>query len=114
MSNFSSRILVFSFGVALLAALTIPATAQIDIGSLSGVVTDPQGGVIQGAQVTAVETGTHTPHLATTNGDGVYAVLSLPSGTYDLTVSHAGFQTLTNQAIPLASGENKKVDARLV
>ena len=113
MSNFSSRILVFGFGLALLAALTIPATAQIDIGSLSGVVTDPQGGVIQGAQVTAVETGTHTTHLATTNGDGGYVVLSLPSGTYDLTFSHAGFQTLTNEAISLASGENKKVDARL-
>lgn len=114
MSDFVNRILVFSFGVALLAALTIPATAQIDIGSLSGVVTDPQGVVIQGAQVTAVETGTRTVHEATTNGDGVYVVLSLPSGTYDVTVTHAGFQTLTNKAIPLASGENKKVDARLV
>ena len=114
MPNFRSRIVVIGFGLALLAALAVPVIAQIDIGSLSGVVTDPQGGVIQGAQVTAVETSTHATHLAVSDSDGVYVVLSLPSGTYDLTISHPGFQTLTNQKISLGSGENKKVDAKLL
>ncbi len=113
MSNLRERIEALTLGL-LLVVLAIPAMAQIDIGSLSGVVTDPQGGVITGAQVTLVETSTHTTHTTVTNTDGVYTVLSLPPGTYDLTITHPGFQTLTNQAIPLASGENRKVDAKLV
>jgi hypothetical protein len=113
MSIFGSRFAACSLRVLILASLAIPVAAQIDIGSLSGVVTDPQGGLIQGAQVTAVETSTHTTHLATSNNDGVYTILSLPQGVYDLTVTHAGFQTLTNAGIALGSGENKKVDAKL-
>jgi len=113
MSNLRERIEALTLGL-LLVVLAIPAMAQIDIGSLSGVVTDPQGGVITGAQVTLFETSTHTTHTTVTNTDGVYTVLSLPPGTYDLTITHPGFQTLTNQAIPLASGENRKVDAKLV
>lgn len=113
MSNLKKCIGAFGIGL-LLIVLGIPAVAQIDVGSLSGVVTDPQGGVITGAQVTLVETNTHNTHSTVTNTDGVYNFLSLPTGNYDLTISHPGFQTLTNQAIPLASGENRKVDARLV
>jgi hypothetical protein len=113
MFNSRKRTAAFTFGL-LLVVLARPVVAQLDIGSLTGVVTDPQGGDIQGAQVTAVEASTGATHSATTNSDGVYALLSLPPGTYDLTIRHEGFQTLTEHAIPLASGENKKRDVRLL
>ena len=58
----SCRIVSCSFVLALLVALAIPAMAQIDIGSLSGVVTDPQGGVIRERKSRLVETSTHTTH----------------------------------------------------
>jgi hypothetical protein len=113
MSNLRRCIGAYIFGL-LLVVLGVPAVAQIDSGSLSGVVTDPQGGVLSGAQVTVVETSTRDTRTTVTGTDGAYTVLSLPSGTYDLTISHPGFETLSNKAIPLASGVNKKVDAKLV
>jgi Carboxypeptidase regulatory-like domain len=114
MSDFKSRMVVFGQGLALLTALSIPVMAQINSGSLSGVVTDPHGAIVGGAQVTAVETSTHNTYTDVTNSDGVYTILSLATGTYDLTIARPGFQTLTQQGIPLASGENRKVDAKLV
>ncbi len=105
MSNLRERIEALTLGL-LLVVLAIPAMAQIDIGSLSGVVTDPQGGVITGAQVTQVETSTHTTHVTITNSDGVYMVLSLPTGTYDLTDHPPGLSN-TNQPCDFA-GQRRK------
>jgi hypothetical protein len=92
---------------------TIPAMAQINTGSLSGVITDTQGAIVTDAQVTVIEMSTHVVTAAKSNGDGVYAVLTLPIGTYDLTVIHPGFETTTEREIILASGENKKLDIQL-
>ena len=113
MSNFSSRLVAVSFALVLFAIWVVPGVAQINAGSLNGVVTDSQGAAISGAQVTAVNVSTHTTYVGNSNEDGVYTILSLPSGTYDVTIKHEGFNVLTDQAILLASGENKKLDVRL-
>ena len=97
----------------LLCAFGIPAGAQINVGSLRGVVTDPQGGLVVGAQVKVTETATQVIHTAVTDSQGVYTALSLPAGNYDLSVSMAGFETYTYQGVPLASGENRDLDVKL-
>ena len=43
MSNLNSRLVAVSFALVLFAILVIPGVAQIDIGSLDGVVTDAGG-----------------------------------------------------------------------
>jgi len=60
--------------------------------SLSGTVTDPSGGLIVGAEVTAINEGTNIRFTTTTNGSGYYSFPGLPVGTYRVEARFSGFQ----------------------
>lgn len=77
-----------------LAALTLPlATAQVNTGALSGLVTEPSGAVVAGASVIVQDGSTGYTRSVTTDGDGNYVFANLPIGTYSVTVSAQGFST---------------------
>ncbi|HKX33084.1 MAG TPA: TonB-dependent receptor [Blastocatellia bacterium] len=80
----------------LLACLScfISASAQ-DSAILKGVITDPNGAVVAGAKVTAVNPLTGERKRATTDAQGHYAIDNLAPGTYTVTVSAKGFATST-------------------
>jgi hypothetical protein len=94
----------------LLAAwvLMAPLRAQETAASLHGVVTDRDGSVCQGAQVTI--TSNSGSNAAVSDELGRYSFSSLPSGPYKLTISGKGFgpQTLTGN---LAAGESRELPA---
>src|SRR3954471_322353 len=71
---------------------SIPLAAQKYTGSIRGVVTDPTGAVIGGAQVTATNTGTGQAVSQTTNSSGEYVLPELAPGTYSVAVKHANFK----------------------
>src|SRR5712692_3876159 len=71
--------LVMGAACLLLAASALPQ--GIATGSLSGTVVDPSGAVVPGAKVTAVNTATNTASAGETNGEGLFALRSLPPGT---------------------------------
>lgn len=71
--------------------VSLPASAQTINGSISGVVKDQQAASVAGATVTATNTGTGEKRTATTDDDGLYKILSLPVGTYEVTVEKTGF-----------------------
>lgn len=77
------------------------ARAQEVVAHIRGVVTDPTGARVPDAMVTAKNTATNVSATVTTGPDGNYEFLSLPIGTYDVTVSKTGFKTFTSQHIPL-------------
>ena len=54
----------------MLLAIPVSLFAQIGGGSLVGSVTDPTGGVIAGAKVTATNLDTNERRETSTNGDG--------------------------------------------
>src|SRR5881409_1130476 len=83
--------LVVGVGVFLLANPK-PAFAQGETGSVTGVVTDPQGGTVAGADVTMTDVATKTSRTTTTNDSGRYHFASVHVGTYDLTISKSGFK----------------------
>src|SRR5579862_9620685 len=62
-------------------------------GALEGTVTDPSGGVISGATVTATNLATGQSRSATTDGNGSYRFSLLPPGNYDVKFSASGFKT---------------------
>ncbi len=91
--------------------VTGPAAAQtITTGTISGIVSDAQGGVLPGASVTAVHTPTGTTYEAVTEPDGHFLMLNVRAGgPYTVSVSMSGFRDEALKDIQVALGEEKKV-----
>jgi hypothetical protein len=86
----------------------------VTTGSISGEVTDPQGGVIPGAAVVAVHTPTGTTYEVTTEGNGRYQILNARvGGPYTVTARLSGFRDRVVSAVEVPLGEDKTVDLRL-
>src|SRR5947208_15265804 len=64
--------------------------AQSNMATISGVITDPQGGVIPQANVTATDVATGVQTAATTNSTGFYRLQNLTIGAYRVEVEHSG------------------------
>ena len=85
------RIVVCCFFFLLSAHLSV---AQSPTGTVSGLVTDPAGGTIGGAEVLVVNDATRMQFGAKSNGEGIYVVPNLPPGNYRIQVSKEGFKTI--------------------
>src|ERR1700757_3213023 len=70
------------------------ALAQAGRGSISGLVTDPGGAVVQGAQVTLLNPATGVTQHTVTSGAGLYSFISLNPGVYQVTASQTGFASV--------------------
>ncbi len=89
-------------GIALLFLLAFaprPARAQQALGTINGTVTDTSGGVVPGATVKAVNTGTNLTVTAVTQKDGSFSIVNLPIGTYAVTITKAAFKTVVHSEI---------------
>ena len=87
-------------------ALCLPGMlmAQSGTGTIDGVVTDPSGAVVPGAEVTITNKSTGTEKLAITTDSGVYRAPFLSPGTYMVSAALTGFKTAVadNVALRLA------------
>jgi outer membrane receptor protein involved in Fe transport len=81
-------------------------------GTIQGTVTDKSGAVVSGAQVVAKSRTTDTTRTATTNDTGSYRFELLPVSTYTVTVTKAGFATVT-ETIEILIGQMTTVNAEL-
>ena len=99
----------------LLASLAIPlAVAQtVTGGTLTGTVTDQQGGVIPRTEILAKNDGTGLVSRASTNEVGVWVISPLPGGDYTITVTAQGFTTATFTAVKLDAVKTITVNASL-
>src|SRR5437762_6374722 len=75
------------------------ASAQVLYGSIVGTVTDPTSAVVSKATVTVTNTSTGLSREAAADETGYYSISNLPQGTYDLSVSSAGFRPLTQKGV---------------
>src|SRR5262245_7554456 len=94
--------------LAVLPAATTSAAAQPAAAELTGVGRDQAGDAGPGATVTVTDTRTNLQRLATSTGDGLYTVTSLPPGDYRLDIELAGFKTVRREGIRLATGEKAR------
>jgi outer membrane receptor protein involved in Fe transport len=86
-----------------------PATA-----TLGGIVTDANGALIKGAQVSAIQKATGMRRETTTNEEGRYALTNLPPGEYEVRILAAGFAVKVSQApVVLQVGQNVTLDTSL-
>ena len=75
--------------------------AQEVVAHIRGTVTDPSGAGVPGATITATNTQTKVAFTVPSKDDGTYEFLSLPPGTYDVTVTKTGFRTASTHNITL-------------
>src|SRR5271167_1295786 len=84
---------------------SLSARAQVS-ASLSGRVTDQTGAAVSRATVTATDLDTGIVRTAITNQSGMYQLLSLPIGHYELRVKKEGFAEEVRAGIVLVVGHD--------
>ncbi|HEX2456745.1 MAG TPA: carboxypeptidase regulatory-like domain-containing protein [Vicinamibacterales bacterium] len=97
----------------LLAGVGAASAQTVTTGSIAGVVTDAQGGVLPGATVQATHVPTGTVYEAVTDAEGRFTILNVRVGPYNVGVNMSGFKKEEQQNLPVALGEQKTVDFKL-
>src|SRR5688500_12387341 len=87
-----------------------PAAAQISTGTISGRVTDPQGGAMPGVSVAARNRDTGFIRMDVTDDAGSYHLGALPVGSYDLSAEISGFRRFESVAVPVNIGRDVAFD----
>jgi len=107
------RHLMLAFaGAASLCAAT-PARAQVGQAELKGTVVDESGGVMPGASVTAIHSGTGVARTAVTSVTGTYSMPALPVGIYTVRAELSGFGTFSKEGVRLGVGESAMLNFTL-
>ena len=92
--------------------IPIHARAQV-AASLSGRVTDQTGAAVSGAAVTATNLDTGLARTAVTNQSGMYELLALPIGRYEMRAKKDGFAEEVRTGILLVVGQDATADLSL-
>ena len=71
--------------------------ASLGPGQIGGIVVDPTGAVVVGANVSVVHTQTGATLSAVTDGEGHWAVSGVPSGPVQVKVESPGFRAFENR-----------------
>lgn len=94
-------------------SLTVPAFAQSDSSSLSGVVSDSTGAVVPNAKVTVRNTATRDETVVNTNSSGNFVLPNVLTGDYTVRVELAGFQTITLNDVHVDPSIGRHLDVSL-
>ena len=89
-------------------SLSTDAFPQAGVASLTGLVTDPSGAIVAGAQVTANDVATQVSRSTVTDKSGYYAFVGLTVGLYDISVNQPGFQSQRLTAVLDPSGKSRQ------
>src|SRR5437016_4302555 len=109
MRTFAPRIIV---GVAWLALWPIVASAQTS--TIAGTVRDASGLLMPGVTVEVASPALiEKIRTATTDGSGQYKIIQLRPGTYSVTFTLPGFNTVKREGIELTSDFTAQVNADL-
>ena len=97
---------VFVLVAVLALAFTGSAFAQTDVTTsrISGTAKDSEGGALPGVTVEGKNQDTGLVVTATTNSQGFYQLLNLPTGNYTVTATLSGFKTAATENVRLLLG----------
>ena len=105
-----------SIGVLLLGLMLVSftaANAQERFGALTGKVTDPQDAPVPGVTVTATNKTSGVVHTAVTGTDGLYRILDLEPGRYQVVAEISGFQKAEDQNVLILLGRSIEFSPKL-
>src|SRR5882757_1204449 len=103
--SFALRGMVLGVCLLVLFAAGAQAQTQITTGTIQGTVLDANGAAVAGANVEVKNADTNFVRTATTDEEGRFVALQLPSGRYTVTVSKSGFATLVVEKADLTVGQ---------
>ena len=86
---------------------------QVDRGGIVGLVTDPAGARVSGAQVTITNLAANQSSEVTTDENGQYAADLLRIGSYSVTVEKPGFQKAVQPSVEVGVNQTARVDFTL-
>jgi hypothetical protein len=99
------RLVFFCFLAVIVLQGFVFAQSQANTGAIEGIVNDPSGRPVAGAQVSLVNLGTNFTRTLITDAEGRFRGLLLPLGPYKVTVKAANFGTLLREGLDLAVGQ---------
>jgi len=102
----------FSTTVAALFLTAVSAFSQSNQGTITGTISDPGGAVVPAAMVEAKNQQTGVVSRAGISATGNY-VISVPAGTYELTVAVPGFKKFVQQNVPVVVATDTRKDIAL-
>jgi hypothetical protein len=87
--------------------------AQVDEGTITGVIQDPTGAVVPNAKVTLSSTDTGLTLEKSASGGGEYTFAPVKIGHYSITASSPGFATTTQQNLQVNVNQILQVNIQL-
>ena len=103
------RLLAVSFAAALmLVGSETPAWAQRTTATFQGIVVDPSGAVLPGADVSLTNEGTGIVERQVTSATGEFQFNYVPGGTYTVFISIPGFRSYTGKGIVLGAAQDAR------
>jgi len=100
--------------VVLLTVGVVGSLAQYTTGAIQGTVTDSKGGAVANVTVTVTNADRNTViRTVTTDPNGEYSAVLLPTGKYTITAETAGFKKVTQNGIELNVNEKLRVNLTL-
>ena len=112
--NLTTLFTVACFLGVVLLTFVPSGLAQSNVSAgLSGTVTDPSGGAVPGARVSATNTATNVANTTTTDSRGFYSFPSLQLGDYVVKVEKEGFETLIQSNVTLHAGVMQQLSVEL-
>src|ERR1035438_1455806 len=98
-----------------LVALLVPAmvAAQVDMGSVSGVIRDPSGAAIPHAKVMLINEATGITMTAATGSEGQYTFSPIKIGRDSVSASAAGFKSVRQNNVSVDVQQKVALDLQL-
>jgi len=113
-ANFNKFVLVTRrIALIFVAAIAAPLLAQVDNGSITGIVRDASGAVISNAHIEIIDTATNVKSEFNTNKDGTYEAQGLIPGVYSVRATAPGFSTTVTDSVRIDVQSIAKVDVTL-
>ncbi|MGH9932715.1 MAG: TonB-dependent receptor domain-containing protein, partial [Pyrinomonadaceae bacterium] len=88
-----------------LFAAAVAAQTQITTGTIQGTILDANGAAVPGAGVEVKNFDTNFTRTTSSDDEGRFSALQLPSGRYTVTVTKTGFATLVVEKADLTVGQ---------
>jgi Carboxypeptidase regulatory-like domain len=101
------------FAIILLACCDWVRAQATSVVQISGTVQDPNGSLLPGTEIKAVQTATGFTRSTTSGPDGSYILPSLPVGPYRIEATASGFSPYTQQGIVLQVNTNPIINITL-